>query len=884
MFRVRFRFSFHPRSRKFSENDWQIRDFRVARNIAVRDSIAYVADGDFGMLVLDVSDPELPDSIGFWNLGGPPYDIVVGEARSCSVRRFRRFVASYAQGLRIASIETPSTPVWVGWAKPSRDAAECRFTRVGIDGRHVFVSDANYGLMIFDIDSGHYNPMDLIGECRTPGIIHASAVLGELVYIADGDRGVQVADISNRTMPRLFCRYDTHSHSWSVAVDGDRAVVADRGFLHNQNGLHHLDVSEPVLPSFTALYPGGSNSGYNGEVGIRGHYLYCADPYTGFGIINIDSLAAGADDIPDTAVNDQTTVLTAFELCGNYAYLVSSWYGFIPLDISDPINPTGTNNGSYGASNHMHIEVAGDHAFIASNVSGLQVVDISEPTTPALVPGANHYTPAARGVTLHGDHAFVADLTNGLNVFAVYERQVEPLERLAVSSTVVTTERHIVRAVLSTEQEDSIAWELNVRGGDEASWEHVIPGEIDGLSGKPVVFDSTGTDLVWRANLYKVKPTPPSCDSLIIDYWFDCPIIDDVVDIPEDQGGWTRVYFSRSGYDFPDVDLPVDDYFVWRLADVDTFVAKSNTDGLLTRDDKSLPQHSPKPNQLAAMQGRYDTYVQDGRFYLMSTESDSDGFPEGAWEAVGRIAALQQDSLVVAVPTLLDQNTNTILPYDPWYTYVVSAHRTDPNLWYVSPLKSGFSVDDVAPDPVESMTATAVPGGGLRLSWDPCQADDFNEYRLYRGESDDFVPSEATHVNSTTETFWDRHKSTVPVSLQSHGGRLRGNESEPAVAEVSEIPFIPDRFALHNSVPNPFNPVTTITYDVPPGGGVVTIRVFDVAGRQVKTLVNENQYVGRKTVKWYGKNDHGDQVATGVYFYRMQAPGYVKTMKMTLLK
>ncbi len=68
-----------------------------------------------------------------------------------------------------------------------------------------------------------------------------------------------------------------------------------------------------------------------------------------------------------------------------------------------------------------------------------------------------------------------------------------------------------------------------------------------------------------------------------------------------------------------------------------------------------------------------------------------------------------------------------------------------------------------------------------------------------------------------------------------------GNESDPASPEpatgVGE-PVIPQAFALYQNVPNPFNPETTIRYDVPAGGGKVTLRVFDVSGRLVRTLVD----------------------------------------------
>ena len=67
-------------------------------------------------------------------------------------------------------------------------------------------------------------------------------------------------------------------------------------------------------------------------------------------------------------------------------------------------------------------------------------------------------------------------------------------------------------------------------------------------------------------------------------------------------------------------------------------------------------------------------------------------------------------------------------------------------------------------------------------------------------------------------------------------------------------------------------------------GGRVTLRIYDVAGRLVRTLVNNMQTAGEKRVSWDARNDHGSRVATGVDFYRMSAPGFETTKKMVLLQ
>ena len=84
-------------------------------------------------------------------------------------------------------------------------------------------------------------------------------------------------------------------------------------------------------------------------------------------------------------------------------------------------------------------------------------------------------------------------------------------------------------------------------------------------------------------------------------------------------------------------------------------------------------------------------------------------------------------------------------------------------------------------------------------------------------------------------------------------------------------------------MPNPFNPTTAIHYDVPEAGGKVTIRIFDVTGRLVRTLADGMETSGKKQVTWDGRDSHGSRVATGVYFCRLTAPGFTKTRKIALV-
>jgi uncharacterized delta-60 repeat protein len=93
----------------------------------------------------------------------------------------------------------------------------------------------------------------------------------------------------------------------------------------------------------------------------------------------------------------------------------------------------------------------------------------------------------------------------------------------------------------------------------------------------------------------------------------------------------------------------------------------------------------------------------------------------------------------------------------------------------------------------------------------------------------------------------------------------------------------PSRYSLHKNYPNPFNPSTTIAYDIPKQSRV-QLTIHDVEGRLVKTIQSRIKEPGRYEDKWSGQDQAGNMVSTGLYFCRLQVDGYNETMKMLYLK
>jgi hypothetical protein len=108
--------------------------------------------------------------------------------------------------------------------------------------------------------------------------------------------------------------------------------------------------------------------------------------------------------------------------------------------------------------------------------------------------------------------------------------------------------------------------------------------------------------------------------------------------------------------------------------------------------------------------------------------------------------------------------------------------------------------------------------------------------------------------------------------------------SNPVVVLGSlELQTTPTEFALLQNYPNPFNPETTIKYNLAEGAGV-SLRIYNIVGQVVRTLVAENQTAGRYQVRWDGTDDRGSSVSSGIYFYQVAAGQFKDVKRLMLLK
>jgi len=121
--------------------------------------------------------------------------------------------------------------------------------------------------------------------------------------------------------------------------------------------------------------------------------------------------------------------------------------------------------------------------------------------------------------------------------------------------------------------------------------------------------------------------------------------------------------------------------------------------------------------------------------------------------------------------------------------------------------------------------------------------------------------------------------TTTPIIVYKYKGGSEG-DSEGDLIEASDVP---KSFGLLQNYPNPFNLSTKIEFGLK-NPGFVSLNIYDVLGRKVRTLVSQDLPSGYKSVLWDGKDDKGLEVASGIYFYRIQAGDFAESKRMLLLK
>ncbi len=257
-----------------------------------------------------------------------------------------------------------------------------------------------------------------------------------------------------------------------------------------------------------------------------------------------------------------------------------------------------------------------------------------------------------------------------------------------------------------------------------------------------------------------------------------------------------------------------------------------------------------------------------------------------AWEVINTIQVTDLNYYSYIAPTLNDQTSNYSAN-----TYFRITALTERGEKYHSNIMYGHSVDNLAPSPVGGLNAS-YGNNKAKISWTLNSEPDMKNYLVYRSTSEK-VSFDTLQVYGTTtdSVFVDENPLEVstyyfvrPVDIHKNIGQASSVLLH--ITDVEDGSELPTKFSLAQNYPNPFNPSTTIKYAISTiakgklsNGMRVTLKVYDVLGRKVATLVDKFQRAGNYSVTFNASN-----LSSGIYYYRLKAGNFVEMKKMILLK
>ncbi|UCH11149.1 MAG: T9SS type A sorting domain-containing protein, partial [Fidelibacterota bacterium] len=350
--------------------------------------------------------------------------------------------------------------------------------------------------------------------------------------------------------------------------------------------------------------------------------------------------------------------------------------------------------------------------------------------------------------------------------------------------------------------------------------------------------------------MMRVLPTP-----------IDPPQIIAIEDVPDDQGGWVVVGWRAAPDDQYFSDHPVASYSVW------------------------MRKPYTSEEQAPILADKLDGDIGVSLAPALAAQLSEDG----KWIGIGSIDAVQDSIYAFPVPTLADSNQTGA----HWTVVRISAHTADPYNYVFSEADSGYSVDNIEPGVPLDLAAVST-GEGVQLSWsyDMDAVEDFQYFAVYRGQTADFEPvhPDSTYHRTTETTFVDAQVilgvvNYYRIAAVDHNGNtseLTGAVSG-SLLSLMDGTSIPETFALHQNHPNPFNPSTTIRFDVPEASDVKLV-VYNILGREVIRLREGYLDAGYHQVVWNGRTATGREVPTGVYVLRLTSKTYTQNIKMVLMK
>ncbi|OGH78657.1 MAG: hypothetical protein A2301_01085 [Candidatus Magasanikbacteria bacterium RIFOXYB2_FULL_40_13] len=411
-------------------------------NIKISGSYAYLANGNAGLRVVNISNPNSPTSVITSNTPGTAYDVAISGTYA--------YVADYTT-IRVINISNPSAPMPVGGYSGGTRAF--RDLTVSSVNRRLYASDANRGMVILnistpstptlisDIDSNGGTPYgievdvpNLVAYLATSwgmevininnewspvlygvfdyGYTEEAVVLNGKAYVAGGNDGLHIVDVSTNASPRSIASIDVEAFVSDVVVSGNYAFLAAE-----ESGLVIVDITPTFTPTLATHLT--SSEGFT-DIDIEGGKMYLGETYNAWDTnLKIFDLTNPTSPSLLNSVPFQLTERTSdLKVRGDYLYSAELDYGLRIYRVNDPahIIEVGSCDDNWGAYTYctglaFGVDIDGNYAYLASEGSGLNIIDITDPEDPHWV--STFAIANVRGVDVSGNYAYVNSYGSG---------------------------------------------------------------------------------------------------------------------------------------------------------------------------------------------------------------------------------------------------------------------------------------------------------------------------------------------------------------------------------------------------------------------------------------------------------------------------------------
>ncbi len=233
---------------------------------------ALIADGTNGMQIIDVNSPNLPDSVASYDTDGSANDVTAVTINN----DLFAFISDYSSGLVVVDISTPSNPFFVGAINNLGGFVNTSF--IDVTNEIAYIATSTGYVQIYDISALPNEPTLLTGYYTGSQSVNGLYVSGNNLYIACGDIGMKIVNISNPSTPQNVSVFNTSGIATDVVVNTNYAYVAD-----SYNGMLILNVTNPANPVFTSKFSGSGQ--------ILGVFAYNNNVFTAdntYGIENVN--------------------------------------------------------------------------------------------------------------------------------------------------------------------------------------------------------------------------------------------------------------------------------------------------------------------------------------------------------------------------------------------------------------------------------------------------------------------------------------------------------------------------------------------------------------------------------------------------------------------